>query len=328
MPLVDKYGRNITYLRMAVTDRCNLRCFYCMPEEGIDYVDRKDLLSYEEMDRFCRISSELGVSKLRITGGEPLVRKGILEFIERINQAQYFKEIHITTNGTLTAEHIPHFHQIGIHSVNLSLDTLNRERFAEITRRDWLHRVEATLERLFEYRIHTKINMVVMGGKNIADIVPMAELAKHNRVDVRYIEEMPFNGTGEVHSGFWNYKAILDHLMHHLGPLHPIRSEEGATATSFKVDGFKGTLGVIPAFSRTFCGTCNRIRITPKGTIKTCLYDQGTLNIRDIIRRGVSDEKLARILQEVVASKYKDGFEAESDRLEGIAVESMAEIGG
>ncbi|MCB0683606.1 MAG: radical SAM protein, partial [Saprospiraceae bacterium] len=159
--LYDNHGRQISYLRLAVTDRCNLRCFYCMPEEGIRYVDREDLMSYEEMERIARLLAPLGVDKLRITGGEPFVRKDILEFFERLSRIEGLKKINLTTNGTLTAGHVQDLQRLGIHSVNLSLDTLDRERFLQITRRDAFDKVMTTLDELLGHGIPTKINAVV-----------------------------------------------------------------------------------------------------------------------------------------------------------------------
>ena len=211
--LVDNHGREINYLRLAVTDRCNLRCFYCMPENGIKYVNRKDLLSYEEMHRLVRVMGDQGISKVRITGGEPFVRKGMLEFLESISTLDTINDIHITTNGTFTHDYIPKLEEIGIKSINLSLDSLDKQRFFNITRRDEFDTVFKTLEMLIDSRIDVKINMVVMEGRNIEDILPMIELTKDRNVSVRFIEEMPFNGTqGQGNASFWPMKQIKDYI--------------------------------------------------------------------------------------------------------------------
>jgi molybdenum cofactor biosynthesis enzyme MoaA len=176
--LYDNHGRLINYLRLAVTDRCNLRCFYCMPERGIKFTDREKLLTYEEMRRIVQFLVTMGIEKLRITGGEPFVRKDMMDFLYAMSKLEDLKKINITTNGTLTENLIPEFKKLRIHSVNLSLDSIDRERFHKITRRDELPTVLRTLDQLLKYGIDTKINTVVMEGKNTADILPMVELAK------------------------------------------------------------------------------------------------------------------------------------------------------
>ncbi|MCB0665149.1 MAG: GTP 3',8-cyclase MoaA [Saprospiraceae bacterium] len=326
MALIDNHGRKVNYLRLAVTDRCNLRCFYCMPEEGIDYVKRSDLLSYEEMIRLVKCLVDLGIQKLRITGGEPFLRKEMMEFLASVSTLG-LKEINITTNGTLTLPHIPALKSMGIHSINLSLDTLDRDRFFAITRRQNFDKVMETFHALMEAEIRTKINMVVMNGKNTEDIIAMAELAREFPVDVRYIEEMPFNGTGRSGGPEWNHLHILERLKSAYPQIKRQSSKPGATAVTFAVDGFKGNLGIIAAYSRTFCGSCNRLRITPQGMIRTCLYDEGIFNIRDMMRQGASDQQLKDAVVEAVSRRAKDGFEAEERRL-NLASESMSTIGG
>ncbi|MFL5786972.1 MAG: GTP 3',8-cyclase MoaA, partial [Flavisolibacter sp.] len=192
--LKDNHGRIINYLRLAVTDRCNLRCFYCMPEHGLKWLSRNELLTYEEMHRLCAILTDMGVEKIRITGGEPFVRKDLMSFLRRLSKEIKPKELTITTNGVLTAPYINEFHDIGINSVNLSLDTLNRQRFYSITYRDEFAAVMNTLNQLLFHNIEVKLNAVVMDGKNTQDIIPLVGLTKDHPVSVRFIEEMPFNG--------------------------------------------------------------------------------------------------------------------------------------
>ena len=210
--LYDNHGRIINYVRLAVTDRCNLRCFYCMPEEGIKYVPKQALLSYEEMERTVRLLVGMGVDKVRITGGEPFVRKNMMSFLTTLSQINGLKKINLTTNGTLTEPLIPDLKKLGIRTVNLSLDCLDKARFFEITRRDEFDKVMGTFQALLSYGIETKINAVVMEGKNIQDLIPMTELTKNNRVSIRFIEEMPFNGEGAHYQKLtWNHKKILSH---------------------------------------------------------------------------------------------------------------------
>ena len=327
--LIDNHGREINYLRLAVTDRCNLRCFYCMPENGIKYMNRKDLLSFEEMTRLIRIFGDLGVSKIRITGGEPFVRKGIMSFLKGVSELATIKEINITTNGTFTVEQIPALEKMGIKSVNLSLDSLDSQRFFDITRRDLFDQVMTTYRKLVDSKIRVKTNMVVMDGRNIEDIYPMLELTKYDDVSVRFIEEMPFNGTeGQGNATIWPAKKIMTYIEEkytHEKMVDPPAS----TSLNYKIPGYVGSFGVIPAYTRTFCGSCNRIRLTPQGTLRTCLYGEGQVNFRDFIRGGVTDEVLGDHLIKVVGKRAKDGFEAEKSRSATLpASESMATIGG
>ena len=327
--LIDNHGREINYLRLAVTDRCNLRCFYCMPENGIKYMNRKDLLSFEEMTRLIRVFGDLGVSKIRITGGEPFVRKGIMSFLKGISELETIKEINITTNGTFTVEQIPALEKMGIKSVNLSLDSLDSQRFFDITRRDLFDQVMTTYRKLVDSKIRVKTNMVVMDGRNIEDIYPMLELTKHDDVSVRFIEEMPFNGTeGQGNATIWPAKKIMTYIEEkytHQKMVDPPAS----TSLNYKIPGYVGSFGIIPAYNRNFCGSCNRIRLTPQGTLRTCLYGEGQVNFRDLIRGGVTDEVLGDHLIKVVGKRAKDGFEAEKSRSATVPVsESMATIGG
>ncbi|AFK03137.1 molybdenum cofactor biosynthesis protein A [Emticicia oligotrophica DSM 17448] len=327
--LIDNHGRPINYLRLAITDRCNLRCFYCMPEEGIQYLPKPHLLSYEEMLRLCRILAEMGISKVRITGGEPFVRRDIIPFLWKLSEIEGIEKINITTNGVLTAPLVPELKQIGISSVNLSLDSLDRQRFFEITRRDEFPKVWATLEALLAHDIPVKVNTVVMAGKNDADILSMVELARNQNVSVRFIEEMPFNGEGlrPEQMEFWSYRRIIDLIRSEHLELYKLQDEPNSTSYNYHIPNFKGTIGVIAAFSRTFCGTCNRIRVTPTGSFRTCLYDDGVFNVRDFMRQKLSDEEIKQRIYDALQNRAKDGFEAENRR-SGAISESMTTIGG
>lgn len=328
--LIDNHGRPINYLRLAVTDRCNLRCFYCMPEEGIDWLSRKELLSYEEMLRICSLLVKMGIEKIRITGGEPFVRKDIMPFLSALSAFPGLNQITLTTNGTLTAPLVPELKKIGVRSVNLSLDTLDRNRFFSITRRDELPKVLDTLDQLLRYDIDVKINAVVMEGKNTADIIPLVELTRDLPVSVRFIEEMPFNGEGSHYSNLlWDHVRILHFIRGQFPYIQKIPDPAFSTSSNYHIPGHKGNIGIIAAYTRSFCGTCNRIRITPQGMLKTCLYDDGVLNIKDLMRANHSDDDLQKALLDAFAHRPADGHEAERLRKKEIPVhESMATIGG
>ncbi|SFF14048.1 GTP 3',8-cyclase MoaA [Thermoflexibacter ruber] len=328
--IYDNHGRPINYLRLSVTDRCNLRCFYCMPEDGINYLPKKELLTYEEMFRLVKIMSDLGVSKIRITGGEPFVRRELMSFLWKISELGGVEQIHITTNGVLTAPLVPELKQIGIKSVNLSLDTLDRENFRKITRRDELPKVLDCLEQLLKHNIAVKINAVVMEGKNIDDLIPLAELSKNAPIDVRFIEEMPFNGEGNHYPTlFWTYRRILDLLKSHYPDMYKIADSPNSTSYNYQIPHYQGTIGVIAAFTRTFCGTCNRIRVTAQGILKTCLYDDGVLDIKKLMREEADDQAVTHALLHAFKHRAKDGYEAEQKRQSHAPVtESMSTIGG
>jgi cyclic pyranopterin phosphate synthase len=328
--LTDNHGRNINYLRLAVTDRCNLRCFYCMPEDGLNWLSRKELMSYEEMLQACALLVKMGIQKIRITGGEPFVRKDIMQLLTSISKLEGLQELSLTTNGVLTAPYVPELKKIGVRSVNLSLDTLDANRFFTITRRDEFANVMAALEALLQHDIEVKINAVVMDGKNTQDIIPLVEMTKDLPVSVRFIEEMPFNGDGHLYTGLqWDYVRILEEIKTKYPQIQKIGDPAYSTSYNYQVPGHKGTVGIIAAYSRTFCGTCNRIRITPQGELKTCLYDDGGLNIKDLMRAGTSEDDLKLVLLNAFGNRAADGWEAEKKRIVHPGIhESMATIGG
>ncbi len=328
--LVDNHGRPINYLRLAVTDRCNLRCFYCMPEDGIRYLPKKDLLTFEEITRLISIMASMGVTKVRLTGGEPFVRNDLMKLIRNIVEIQGIRDVHLTTNGVLTAQHIPELKKLGIASVNLSLDTLDRQRFHDVTRRDEFEPVMETLQLLIKLEIPVKINAVVMEGKNIDDIIPLIELTRKDNIDVRFIEEMPFNGEGNHYPTLlWTYKKILDYIKEHYPGLNKVPDPLYSTSYNYNIPGYSGSIGIIAAFSRTFCGTCNRVRVTAQGTLKTCLYDDGVLDLRQLLRTSKDDSVIVENLAKALNSRAKDGFEAEAKRKNHTPVsESMSTIGG
>ncbi|WP_109744313.1 GTP 3',8-cyclase MoaA [Arcicella aurantiaca] len=326
--IYDNHGRPITYLRLAVTDRCNLRCFYCMPEEGVKYLHKSKLLTYEEMIRTVSVLSELGISKVRITGGEPFVRHNMIDFMYQLSEINGIDELNITTNGILTGQYIRQMKEMGVRAVNLSLDTLDKKRFFEITRRDEFDKVYDTLFQLIDAGFEVKVNAVVMDGKNTEDILPLVGLTQNHNVSIRFIEEMPFNGEGNHYPKLaWNLHRILAEIKSQYPDLQKLVDSPNSTSYNYQVPDFQGNIGVIAAFSRTFCGTCNRIRLTATGDLKTCLYDEGVLNIRDLLRDGITNEDLKSTFLQAFKNRPKDGFEAERNR-KSVITESMTTIGG
>jgi len=326
--LIDNHGRTVDYLRLAVTDRCNLRCNYCMPENGIRYIAKAELMTYEEMFKTVNLLVDLGVKKLRLTGGEPFVRKDFMVFLRSLFTINGLEKIHLTTNGVLTTPYLSELYDLGIGNINLSLDALDRDRFFAITRRDEFPAVMSCLQELIDSNRWFKINCV-LGDSNIEDILAFVDLTRNNKVEVRFIEEMPFNGTGEKEIEFWDYLKIIEHIKKSHPAIERLKDPPNSTSQNFQVPGFVGKVGVIPAFSRTFCGTCNRLRLTPRGLIKTCLYDDGVFNIKDLMRKGHSDKELIQEIYSAIGKRSKDGWEAEQKRKNGSPViESMSTIGG
>ncbi len=316
-------------MRLAVTDRCNLRCAYCMPAEGLAWRPRKELMSYEELIRLCTLLANMGINKFRITGGEPFVRKDMMGFLQQLSSVQGVHELTLTTNGVLTAPLIPEFKKIGIRSVNLSLDTLNRERFLSITRRDELPQVMNTFEELLRHDIQVKINAVVMSGKNEEDIIELARLTKDLPVHVRFIEEMPFNGSGQSSVLYWDHLRILERLKEAFPSLRKIPDAPFATARHYQAEGYRGQIGIIAAYTRSFCGSCNRLRVTADGGLKTCLYGDPVFNIKEKMRKGMDNGELRDALLLAVSGRARDGWEAEKQSKAGSELfSSMATIGG
>ncbi|NJN24940.1 MAG: GTP 3',8-cyclase MoaA [Cyclobacteriaceae bacterium] len=330
MQLTDQFGREIRYLRLSVTDRCNLRCFYCMPEEGIHFLPKDQLLSYEEMIRLCGIFTSMGVDKIRITGGEPFVRKDLIGFIGSLADNKQIKKLSLTTNGILTRPYLSQLKACRIQQINLSLDSLDAQNFHKITRRDEFDNVMSTFHQMLDEGFAIKINAVVMPGINDHEIVPLAELAMNYPVSVRFIEEMPFNGTGSVHAGIkWDHVRILAKLKSRFPDISPVPAAPNSTSQNYTFYKAMGDVGIIAAFSRTFCGTCDRIRITSTGEMRTCLYGHNVLDLKALLRQGERDEVIRDSIVRVVQKRARDGFEAEKLRGTNNPIgESMSVIGG
>jgi cyclic pyranopterin phosphate synthase len=300
-----------------------------MPEEGISYEPKNQLLSFEEIIRILDVLGKIGFKKVRFTGGEPFLRKDFIKLLEKTKALNFYSDIRITTNGTLLTQHLSKLKELGINTLNLSLDTLDPVRFKKITRRDDFEQVMNAFHSIIEKGFKLKINAVVMNGINTDDILSMVSLAERYNVNVRFIEEMPFNGGYKENKTIFDAKNIHEVIQTKHEALSVIKGKHGDTATNYSIEGFKGSIGIIPAFSRTFCNTCNRLRITPTGDIKTCLYDGGIFSIRDFIRSGVTDEQLSKKFIELIKIKPKNGFVAEEGRkLNLIREESMSTIGG
>ena len=326
--LIDSFGRQINYVRLAITDRCNLRCQYCMPAQGIDIVPREELLSYKEMYRIVRVLTELGVTKVRLTGGEPFARRDFISFLEMLSYNDLLQDINITTNGALIGKHIKTLENLKkIKTINLSIDSLHPDKFAKITRRDVFTEVYEAFELLEKSSLNLKLNVVVQSNFNTDEINDFVRLTKEKDIAVRFIEEMPFNGKGQRDiEENWNFARILKEIQSEFD-ITELISEKSSTSRNYQVDGFKGNIGIIPAFTRTICNDCNRIRVTATGTFKNCLFDDGVCNLRDFIRDGASNDDLKALFLKLIKEKPENGFVAEANR-KGNVSESMSTIGG
>ena len=299
----DRFGRRIDYLRIAITDRCNLRCVYCMPSEGVELGPRDEVLRFAEIVRVAAVARRIGFKKFRITGGEPLVVKDVLRLIGDLRQATLGASLALTTNGIFLASMAEALHQAGVERLNISLDTLRPERFRALTRRDGLDAVLMGLDRALEIGFsRLKINAVIVRGINDDELLELAHLARDRDIDVRFIERMPLDG--HVDEGFLGADAIIACLGQDLD-LVRMNPEDPRQAAQlmFKVEGFKGRIGVVAPRSQKFCASCNRMRLTPSGDLKGCLLSEGTLALRPFLRQGISDAELERLLLYAIGIK-------------------------
>ena len=323
--LVDNHSRQITYLRLSITDRCNLRCRYCRPEEGVPFIPHGEILSFEELERLTAIFCALGVDKVRVTGGEPFARKGCLPFLQKLKAMPGLRALHITTNGVETGQYLDALAVLGISGINLSLDTLDQQRFLKITRRDNLEDVLRTLHSIIERRIPLKLNSVVLADTSDEEILSLAALARQHPITLRFIEKMPFSGITRP------VKLVNGHLLQRLQRLFPTMEEcsqnSPSTARIFSLPEYRGAIGIIQGYSRFFCSTCNKVRITPTGMLKTCLYDNGVLDLKKMLRAGADNGQIEAAILNCTQKRCINGHEAELLAKRG-KEPSMASIGG
>ncbi len=324
--LIDSFGRKHNYLRISVTDRCNLRCVYCMPHEGIAWKKRDQLLSFEEIIRISRVFAQMGVDKIRLTGGEPMVRKNLEVLIEQLALIDGVKTIAMTTNATLLKPVAKHLKSIGLKALNISLDTFKEERFAAITRRDDFQNVIDGINEALDAGFESlKLNMVVMSGVNDDEIIDFVDFVKDKRMNVRFIEYMPFK------DNLWNVdKVVTFQEMHdriqQKYKLFPLQAEPSAVAKDFGIEGSIGTVSFISSMSDSFCGTCNRLRLTADGSIKSCLFYPAETSLRDALRNGITDQTLEEMILHALSMKPEAHPPAEE--IAAADNRAMIEIGG
>ena len=325
--ILDHHDREFDYLRLAVNEKCNLRCIYCMPEEGVKLLNEDQYLSKLEIKRIISLFMQMGISKIRFTGGEPLLREDISELIRYAKNECKIKQVHLTTNGILLNKYLDQFSRAGLSGINISLDSLRPERFKKITRRDKLQQVLDNIILVQDSVIPSlKINVVFMRGFNDDELLDFVEFTKTNHLTVRFIELMPFDAHQIWKTGkFYRSEDILNDLKHKVKDLHPITGSN-TEHYIFQVDGYLGKIAIIPSYSRNLCINCNRIRITADGSLRNCLYSKEERSLRDLIRKGALDQELKEMVRDSFFTKHKDGWEAQ--RVKGNNRESMTQIGG
>jgi cyclic pyranopterin phosphate synthase len=324
--LSDSFQRPINYLRISVTDRCNLRCVYCMPEKGVPLMSHNDILSYEEIYTVVKAAAELGVNKVRLTGGEPLVRAGLEDLVRLVAGIETIDDISLTTNGILLARHAVVLKDAGLMRVNVSLDTLQPDKFRRITR--W-GRLEDTLTGIETARAAglnpVKINVVVMAGLNDDEITDFALKTVRDGWHVRFIELMPTGGDDAIASKLVSAGEIRRRI-EGLGPLEPWRTDVGnGPAKYFRLPGANGTIGFITPVTEHFCYQCNRLRLTADGKLRPCLLDEGEIDLREALRGGASAAELKGLIEKAIAGKPQRHHLSDGPRHEG---RPFSQVGG
>lgn len=305
-PLIDTFGRTHDNLRISVTDRCNIRCFYCMPENEVAFVPRREILSFEEIERFARVAAGLGITKLRLTGGEPLLRKDLTRLIAMLAAIPGIRDLALTTNGVLLAEQAAGLYEAGLRRLNVHLDTLDRARFFEITRRDDLDKVLAGIERGREIGFAIKINAVAVKGLTEPDVAPLARFGRERGIEVRFIEFMPLDS-----QSLWDRGRVLlaDQMLatleREVGPLEEIPDRDPrAPATEYRFLDGVGRVGFIASVSRPFCLNCNRLRLTADGKLRYCLFAIEETDVKSLLRGGGSDAAIEAAIRGNVRDKW------------------------
>lgn len=300
----DNYDRKIDYFRISVTDRCNLRCSYCMPPEGIKLADHDDILRYEEIIRLSQIAYELGFRKFRITGGEPLCRKGISHLISGIAKINTDIELSLTTNGVLLGKYADELKTAGLPRVNISLDTLNREKFRTITRFDLFNEVIDGIKKAIEVGFSpVKINVVVVRGVNDDEILDFVEFVKDKPLFIRFIELMPFRRNGWSEQKFISSTEIRQIIDRHYNLSNIESSSSSGPSVDYNIDGYKGKIGFISPLTERFCSSCNRLRLTADGHLLPCLMSSIEIDIKKSMRSGATDRELMTIMQNAILKK-------------------------
>ena len=329
MPLTDKYNRNLNYLRISITDRCNLNCLYCKPNIFIPKLTHDEILRYEEIIRLIKIFIKLGVEKVRVTGGEPLVRKGVCDFLKRLSEFEQLTDISLTTNGILLKDNINKIKSAGIKRINISLDTLKKEKFEKIAGKKGFEKVWDGIITAYQLGFNpVKINVVALKGINDKELINFANLTYNYPFQIRFIEYMPISAkNGEVKK----YSILTEQIKEKIasaGKLYEIKSDKNAgPAKLYKLEGAKGEIGFISPISGHFCAECNRLRLTAKGNLRTCLLSPEETDLAALIRAGASDDEIIEAIYKAVSKKQKEHGLTAANQTSGECGQ-MSAIGG
>lgn len=326
--IADSFGRIHDYLRISLTDRCNLRCTYCMPAEGIVLREKSEFMTSEEIIEIATTFVKMGVKKIRLTGGEPLIKKDIVNILTQLSQLPI--ELTLTTNAVLVDKYLQTFKDVGIKSLNVSLDSLKAARMNAISRRAYFDRIMANIDLLIDSEIDVKLNVVLMKGVNDDEILDFIEYTKVNKVDVRFIEFMPFSGNEWDRSKMVSLQEILDVANEQFLSIQKLEEKPNSTSRNYRVDGYVGTFGVISTVTNPFCDSCNRIRLTADGKLKNCLFSADESDLLTQLRSG---QDIIPMIRAAVASKKEklagmDSFESEQGKEIFSKNRSMISIGG
>ena len=327
-PIIDKFGRVHDYLRISLTERCNLRCFYCMPEEGVPLKEKSKFMSSSELIEIAKVFVSMGVKKIRLTGGEPLVKKDAAEIIRELGKLPI--ELAITTNAVNVDQFIDVLKEAGVKSINVSLDTLDETRFKEITKRDYYTKVRNNIDLLLEHDFHVKINVVVIRGVNDDEITDFVEWTMNSSVHVQFIEFMPFDGNNWNWDKKVSYNEIFQRISDHFGERQLLKIEDGPndTARNFKLIESKGNFGIISSVTNPFCDTCNRIRLTADGKIKNCLFSQSETDLLTLHRENVNLEPVIRAAIDAKSKERGGNDDFNDESASKFKNRSMITIGG
>ena len=328
--LTDSFGRKHSYLRISLTEKCNLRCTYCMPAEGVKLTPRSDLMTAEEIYEIAKVFIANGVNKIRLTGGEPLVRKDFEKILEHLYKLKV--KLSITTNAILVDRYIDVFKKYGLKDINVSLDTLKEDKFKFITRRDQFKKAYENILLLIEQGFNVKMNVVLMKGFNDDEVNDFIEFTRNRYVSVRFIEFMPFDGNAWNKEKLVTQDEIVTQIENYFGSekLLKLKDESNFIARRYKIDGFKGEFGIISTVSNPFCDSCNRIRLTANGKIKNCLFSNKELNLLKVLRSGDSlEESILKVMYKKKAVRAgMNSFEQLSNPKKHSKNRSMITIGG
>lgn len=324
----DQFGRTIDYIRISVTDRCNLRCRYCMPSCGVESVGHDRILRFDELFKLVELFARSGIKKVKLTGGEPLARKGVVSIVETIKHTPGIEQVTMTSNGILLKEKLPQLVEAGLDGINISMDTLKRDRYEAVTGTDGLHAVLEAIDACMEYpQLKTKINAVTLADWNMDEIADLAVLARDRNMDVRFIEMMPI-GLGKDYPGYDQHQ-VLQALENAFGSAKVYEGPAlgNGPAVYFELEGFCGRIGFISAMSHMFCGDCNRVRLTSEGFLKPCLQYAYGVDLRQLLRDGADDESLLKAIEEGIYRKPRN-HDFASNNEDGKDDSHMSSIGG